>query len=905
MTDKPENQTYSNHNLNIVLSRKSSSRSSSSSNASSSSARFPTEIRNIDSYSSNLTALCSTSEYNTDLTEATPLIKKDENKNQKPTKQSKAKLIKTSCSLALYSVPAVILGLILTILDAATYGIIVFPVADYIPDSATQAGISMFLSSTFVSQLIYTFGSEFKGVNGSMMIEVMPFLHLMCSTIVNMIPEASDEAKMSNIMLVYAVSTLLTGIIFLIIGFFKLGNIISFFPRHILIGCIGGIGVFLFVTGIKVTSRVTAGLGNYDDLLKLFEPKILMLWSSSLILAISLKCIQKKIKHPLFVPCFYSSVNIETLRLSGWLFSLPKNNGEVPFYTYWTYFDFSLIDVEAFFACVPTILALTFFGILHVPINVPALSVSTNQQVNINTEIVMHGFSNLFSGLIGSCQNYLVYTNSVLFFRSGGDSRIAGFLLTVAVGICFFYASSVILFVPVIVVGSLIFHLAIDLMIESLYDTWSSEVSNLEYLTILVIVITMTGFTEGIVAGILMACVLFVYNYSQRSVITEVTDGGEMRSTIHRPYKQQKYLDLVGSQVKILSLRGFLFFGTINQVDSYVRNHYSTEGFPYKYLVVDFSLIETVDLSAIEILKNLNIWLNDLGVKLLIVSGGGSGKEKLIHALDSNDNIEAGDAFNHFTTLEEALRFTEAELLEIYFQNLKKIEEQKKSVPASPSRDITHSKTSNDLKKKDFFNDDTTHFSPRTKIITNSAKEVLENYDDECEELAGDKEVEFKFLFDTFYLILKENQNLTRDEIYPIINSWYQYFEKVKFSKGVELWKKGYCLTIFISNFLTIDVSSDTSEVLYIVESGQLSKVNNNRIIESLFTGTMVGELCFFTEQPRTCSLVVSEDSVLWKMRKADYEKMILESPKHAVNFTRMALTFDAERMYTIVNRNY
>ncbi|KAJ3383273.1 hypothetical protein HDU92_004274 [Lobulomyces angularis] len=649
----------------------------------------------------------------------------------------------------------------------------------------------MFLSSTFVSQLIYTFGSEFKGVNGSMMIEVMPFLHLMCSTIVSMIPEASDEAKMSNIMLVYA----------------------------------------------------------------------------------------------------------ETLRLSGWLFSLPKNNGEVPFYTYWTYFDFSLIDVEAFFACVPTILALTFFGILHVPINVPALSVSTNQQVNINTEIVMHG----------SCQNYLVYTNSVLFFRSGGDSRIAGFLLTVAVGICFFYASSVILFVPVIVVGSLIFHLAIDLMIESLYDTWSSEVSNLEYLTILVIVITMTGFgfTEGIVAGILMACVLFVYNYSQRSVITEVTDGGEMRSTIHRPYKQQKYLDLVGSQVKILSLRGFLFFGTINQVDSYVRNHYSTEGFPYKYLVVDFSLIETVDLSAIEILKNLNIWLNDLGVKLLIVSGGGSGKEKLIHALDSNDNIEAGDAFNHFTTLEEALRFTEAELLEIYFQNLKKIEEQKKSVPASPSRDITHSKTSNDLKKKDFFNDDTTHFSPRTKIITNSAKEVLENYDDECEELAGDKEVEFKFLFDTFYLILKENQNLTRDEIYPIINSWYQYFEKVKFSKGVELWKKGYCLTIFISNFLTIDVSSDTSEVLYIVESGQLSKVNNNRIIESLFTGTMVGELCFFTEQPRTCSLVVSEDSVLWKMRKADYEKMILESPKHAVNFTRMALTFDAERMYTIVNRNY
>jgi MFS superfamily sulfate permease-like transporter len=69
--------------------------------------------------------------------------------------------------------------------------------------------------------------------------------------------------------------------------------------------------------------------------------------------------------------------------------------------------------------CFPTMLALTFFGLLHVPINIPALSISTGQDFDINREVVAHGISNILSACIGTPQNYLVYTNSVLFIRSG------------------------------------------------------------------------------------------------------------------------------------------------------------------------------------------------------------------------------------------------------------------------------------------------------------------------------------------------------------------------------------------------------------------------------------------------------------------------------------------------------
>lgn len=49
--------------------------------------------------------------------------------------------------------------------------------------------------------------------------------------------------------------------------------------------------------------------------------------------------------------------------------------------------------------------ALSFFGIIHVPINVPALGVAVKEDdVNINRELIAHGLSNTLSGCVGSIQ---------------------------------------------------------------------------------------------------------------------------------------------------------------------------------------------------------------------------------------------------------------------------------------------------------------------------------------------------------------------------------------------------------------------------------------------------------------------------------------------------------------------
>jgi SulP family sulfate permease len=128
--------------------------------------------------------------------------------------------------------------------------------------------------------------------------------------------------------------------------------------------------------------------------------------------------------------------------------------------------------------------ALTFFGVLHVPINVPALAFKTGEDnLNVNRELIAHGISNFLSGCFGSIQNYLVYTNSVIFINSGGDSRIAGGALALATSVILVLGPGMIEYIPVTMVGVLIMVLGLELLFEAVWDT-RHMLKPSEYLTV-------------------------------------------------------------------------------------------------------------------------------------------------------------------------------------------------------------------------------------------------------------------------------------------------------------------------------------------------------------------------------------------------------------------------------------
>src|ERR1700709_1530425 len=127
----------------------------------------------------------------------------------------------------------------------------------------------------------------------------------MAFTIISKVGEDNPQAVISTTITSYALSSVLTGFVFFLMGTFHFGYIVGFIPRHILIGCIGGVGWFLIATGFEVTARLDGNL-NYDraTLQKMLAPETWILWLVPFVLAINLYWSQRRIGSKYYLPMY-------------------------------------------------------------------------------------------------------------------------------------------------------------------------------------------------------------------------------------------------------------------------------------------------------------------------------------------------------------------------------------------------------------------------------------------------------------------------------------------------------------------------------------------------------------------------------------------------------------------------
>lgn len=171
----------------------------------------------------------------------------------------------------------------------------------------------------------------------------------MALTILRQVGEDNSRSVLATTILSYSLSSVLTGAVFFFMGKCRLGSLIGFFPRHILIGCIGGVGWFLVATGLEVSARLEGSLEyNFTTLQKLVHHDTVLLWTVPLILAVVLLVAKWFIKHPLMdatyflsiIAVFYAVVGfipdlkLPELRARGWIFEAPEAG--VPFYHFYS-----------------------------------------------------------------------------------------------------------------------------------------------------------------------------------------------------------------------------------------------------------------------------------------------------------------------------------------------------------------------------------------------------------------------------------------------------------------------------------------------------------------------------------------------------------------------------------------
>lgn len=91
-------------------------------------------------------------------------------------------------------------------------------------------------------------------------------------------------------------------------------------------------------------------------------------------------------------------------------------------------------------------------------------------------------------------------------------------------------------------------------------------------------------------------------------------------STVRRPSAHRAYLREVSKQTTIVRLQGFLFFGTITNVEESIRSLVEGNSWrenPIRFLLVDLSLAYGVDMSAAEAFVRLQRLLSSKMVILV------------------------------------------------------------------------------------------------------------------------------------------------------------------------------------------------------------------------------------------------------------------------------------------------
>ncbi|KAK0734849.1 sulfate transporter family-domain-containing protein [Lasiosphaeria miniovina] len=783
--------------------------------------------------------------------------------------------------------PAVIVGLLLNILDALSYGMILFPLGSPIFASLGSAGISIFYVSTIISQLTFSAGSIFKGGVGSELIEVVPFFHSMAATITDLVGEDKPEAVITTTITSYALSSMLTGTVFFLMGHFKFGYLVGFIPRHILIGCIGGVGWFLVATGFEVTARMD-GSFNYDldTLNRLIQPDTVPLWIIPLTLAVILFYGQMRFTSKFFLPLFimvipaifyffvvaFDSLNTDALRNNGWIFEGPPA-GE-PWWYFYTLYKFHLIEWTAIAQCIPAMLALTFFGILHVPINVPALALNTGEDhADLDHELKLHGYSNILSGLAGSIQNYLVYANSLFFMRSGGNTRLAGVELAFFTSIFMVVGPSMIGFIPVMMVGVLIFDLGFELLLEAIWHP-RKKLKLLEYLTVVAIVLIMGiyDFVVGIGVGILLAFISLIFQTSRVSAVRATYSGEAVGSTVRRNPTQQHYLRQVGRQINIIKLAGYLFFGTIVSVEDKIRALIAEEEFsrsPIKYLILDLWQVTGLDYSAGEVFNTISRLLDSKGIELVL--SGVNAQCSLGSSLRAVGLGEDGIEVKLLPELNSALEYCENELLKTLYANQETI----RKLHSAPTSylDVPGQVQPNQTI-------DLLGSSPRRAHLHEAARKSLG-------QMEGKQVTRWQSFKEPLRLMLQ----IFRDVSDKNEDFWFRsvkYFSHSEYVAGTVLFRRG-----------------EPAEGFYLLESGILRAeydLPQGWLFESIVAGTTCGELPFFSETNRTAKCVAERDCVVWQLDRENWEKMQKEEPAAAQELLRISLKLTSERLSVITS---
>jgi SulP family sulfate permease len=292
------------------------------------------------------------------------------------------------------------------------------------------------------------------------------------------------------------------------------------------------------------------------------------------------------------------------------------------------------------------------------------LDALTRSRHNSNRELVGQGLGNLASAFIGGVPGAGQMGATLVNMSSGAQTRLSGLIEGVLALIAFLILGTFIAWVPIPALAGILIVIGFRMFDRASLHLLKSRATILDFAVIVTVVVV--ALTVSLIAasgaGIALAIVLFIREQIRGSIVRSKAYGNQMFSKRVRLPDEMAILEKRGDHTAIFELQGSLFFGTTDQLYTTVEPELKTR----TYIILDMRRVQSVDLTAVHMLEQIEGMLAERGAFLIfshLPENVPSGQD-MRQYFDQVGLVKSESHIQTFSELDEALEWVEERLIE-------------------------------------------------------------------------------------------------------------------------------------------------------------------------------------------------------------------------------------------------
>lgn len=428
------------------------------------------------------------------------------------------------------------------------------------------------------------------------------------------------------------IATIMAGILLILMGLFKLGNIIKFVPYPVIIGFTAGIAITIFTTQMNDLFGMEIKDAPADFIHKwicYFEHwRDINWWAfaigliSLLIIIFSTK-INKKIPGSLvaivvttlIVWLLRTYCGVTSITTIGDLFTLPSGipSPHLP--------EFNLADGDTLFTLVqklfPSAFTIAMLGAIESLLSAMVADGVIGDKHNSNTELIAQGVANVVTPFFGGIPATGAIARTMANINNGGRTPIAGIVHAAMLLLVLLFFGPLVGMIPMACLAGVLIVVSYNMSGWRSF-LWLAKAPKSDFIVMFVTFILTVIFdlTIAIEVGMLLAVILFLKRTNEATVIRSFSD--EIDPTLQNDIRLHGN-DLeklhIPPHTEVFEIDGPYFFGIANKFDE-ISQRMGDEG--QQVRILRMRKVSFIDSTGIHNLEQLYLRSQRCGMTLVL-----------------------------------------------------------------------------------------------------------------------------------------------------------------------------------------------------------------------------------------------------------------------------------------------